>query len=71
MTTGKARYQITERRDGNVTSPTDPLAQAFKRHSGVFDLRDTGHTDEVFVTTTNLRELRNLQARKNTHHVLG
>lgn len=70
MTTGNARYQITERLDGSVTSPTDPLAQAFKRHSGVFDLRDN-HTDEVFVTTTNLRELRNLQARKNTQHTLG
>jgi len=71
MTTGKARYQITERRDGNVASPNDPLAQAFKRHTGTFDLRDTSDGNRVFVTTTNLRELRNLQARKNTTHAFG
>lgn len=71
MTTGRARYQITERHDGSVASPTDPLAQAFRRHTGVFDLRDTTNNDKVLVTTTNLRALRDLQARKNTTHALG
>jgi hypothetical protein len=72
MTTGRARYQITERLDARAPRPTDPLAQAMGRHSGIFDLRDTRHEDKpVSTTSRNLIALRKHQATLNTADVLG
>jgi hypothetical protein len=60
------RYQITERRNGATPSNDDPKAQALKRHSGVFDLRDTKSGNVIVATGADLRKVRAIQARWNS-----
>ena len=63
-------YQITERALSNAPSLnepcTDPVAQATRQHSGVYDLRDTRHGNVICATSVNLPALRRLQAKLNT-----
>jgi hypothetical protein len=63
-------YVITERITAGHPESTDPKAQAFKRHSGVFDLRDGDNNNTITITNMNLKALRQMQARWNTSRVL-
>jgi len=60
------RYQITERVNPSAPQPSDPKAQAFKRHSGVFDLNDTLRGTVIGSPTRDLRKLRVVQAAMNS-----
>lgn len=63
------RFQITERRNADHASPTDPKAGAMHKHSGVFDLRDMkpGKIDSTIIATSrDLKALRKTQARLNS-----
>lgn len=59
------RFTIRERIDSAFPRDTDPKAQAFKRHSGTFDVIDTKGL-HVVCTTRDLSKARKLQARWNT-----
>lgn len=63
------RYELTERRF-NDPCELDPKAQAFKRYTGVYDLRDTLSNRVIVATSSNLTSIRKMQARLNTHDVL-
>lgn len=61
-----ARYTVTERLDGNNPTNDDPKAQAFKRHSGVFDIRDSQSANVICGTIADLAKARKIQARWNS-----
>lgn len=61
-----ARYVVTERLDGNNPTNSDPKAQAFKRHSGVFDIRDSQSGNVICGTHSDLTKARKVQARWNS-----
>lgn len=63
-------YKITERISRNAPSCNDPMAQAFRRHSGMYDMRDTLNGSVIVASTTNLTALRKYQAVHNTRRVL-
>ena len=65
-------YILTERIAGAYPQNDDPMAQAFAKHSAIFDLRDT-EADNVIVATVDAmwsksgyKAIRAMQARLNT-----
>lgn len=60
------RYVLTERVDGEIPSNDDGNAQAFKRTSGVFDLRDVYNARVIVATSRNLESIRKMQAKLNS-----
>jgi len=66
-----SRYQITERNDqGDASLDNSRKAQAFKRASGMFDLRDTQSGHVICASSSNLSAIRKMQARLNTSSTL-
>lgn len=65
------RYQITERRNAQAPDASDPLAQAIRRHSGMYDLRDYHSSGVICCSSSNIIALRRQQARWNTIDILG
>lgn len=61
-----SRYIITERLDANKPSNADPKAQAFGRHSGIYDIRDSHSHNVICASTYNLKVARSAQAKWNT-----
>lgn len=59
------RYIVTERLDPKKFNLKDPIAQAMKLYSGIFDLRDTNSVKPIH-TTDSLQALRTVQARMNS-----
>lgn len=63
---GLDRYIVTERLVGDSPSADDPLAQAFKRHSGMYDIRDSQSGNVICGSTSDLKAARKCQARWNS-----
>lgn len=63
-------YIITERLTELRPTYNDPLAQAVKRHAGVYDLRDAHQEGLIVTSSKNIKMLRRYQALYNTRFVL-
>jgi hypothetical protein len=61
-----SRYILTERRDGDSPSDDDPKAQAFQRHAGVYDIRDTQSGNVICASAGSLTAARKVQANWNS-----
>jgi hypothetical protein len=63
-------YIITERLTELRPTYDDPLAQAIKRHSGFYDLRDGNQEGLIVISSNSIKMLRKLQATYNTRRIL-
>lgn len=61
-----ARYIVTERVNATRPSNNDPKAQAFKRYSGVYDIRDSQSGNVICASSSNLTAIRRAQAKWNS-----
>lgn len=61
-----SRYIVTERIEASHPTLDDPKAQAFKRFSGVFDIRDSQSGNVICASSSRLSVLRKVQAKWNT-----